>query len=69
MERIKQLLLQIFTWWSGQTLSMRLATWWRGELVGGLGGDHRESMDWSSSLEFLRASPMSDTEFKRLARG
>jgi len=27
----------------------------RGELVGGMGGDHRETMDWSSSLEFLRA--------------
>ncbi len=26
----------------------------RGELVGGLGGDHRESLDWSSSLEFMR---------------
>jgi sarcosine oxidase, subunit beta len=27
----------------------------RGELVGGMGLDHGESMDWSSSLEFLRA--------------
>ncbi len=27
----------------------------RGELVGGLGGDHRETMDWGSSLEFVRA--------------
>ncbi len=26
----------------------------RGEMVGGLGGDHRESMDWGSSLEFMR---------------
>lgn len=26
----------------------------RGELVGGMGGSHRESMDWGSSLEFLR---------------
>ncbi len=26
----------------------------RGELVGGLGGHHEESLDWGSSLEFLR---------------
>ncbi len=26
----------------------------RGELVGGLGGHHEESLDWSSSLDFLR---------------
>ena len=34
MERMKQLLLQIFTWWNGQTLGTRLWTWWYGELVG-----------------------------------
>ena len=34
MERIKQLLLQIFTWWNGQTVGTRLWTWWSGELVG-----------------------------------
>lgn len=27
----------------------------RGELVGGMGTHHEESMDWSSSLEFMRA--------------
>lgn len=26
----------------------------RGELIGGLGGHHEESLDWSSSLDFLR---------------
>jgi NADH:ubiquinone oxidoreductase subunit len=34
MERIKQVLLQIFTWWNGQTLGTRVWTWWRGEFVG-----------------------------------
>jgi NADH:ubiquinone oxidoreductase subunit len=34
MERVKQLLLQIFTWWNGQTAGTRLWTWWSGDLVG-----------------------------------
>jgi NADH:ubiquinone oxidoreductase subunit len=34
MERIKQLLLEIFTWWNGQTLGTRVWTWWYGEFVG-----------------------------------
>jgi NADH:ubiquinone oxidoreductase subunit len=34
MERIKWLLLGIFTWWNGQTAGTRLWTWWSGELVG-----------------------------------
>ncbi|HUE44961.1 MAG TPA: NADH:ubiquinone oxidoreductase subunit NDUFA12 [Aestuariivirgaceae bacterium] len=31
---MKQLLLQIFTWWNGQTAGTRLWTWWSGDLVG-----------------------------------
>lgn len=31
---MKQLLLQIFTWWNGQTLGTRLHTWRKGERVG-----------------------------------
>ena len=31
---MKQLLLQIFTWWNGQTLGARFWTWRAGELVG-----------------------------------
>lgn len=34
MQRLKQFLLQTFTWWNGQTMGTRLWTWWRGELVG-----------------------------------
>jgi NADH:ubiquinone oxidoreductase subunit len=34
MDGIKRLLLQIFTWWNGQTLGTRLWTWWSGDLVG-----------------------------------
>ena len=34
MNALKQLLLEILTWWNGQTLSLRLYTWWRGEFVG-----------------------------------
>lgn len=34
MERLKQLLLQTFTWWNGQTIGTRLWTWWYGEFVG-----------------------------------
>ena len=31
---MKQLLLEILTWWNRETLSLRLSTWWRGEFVG-----------------------------------
>ncbi len=31
---MKQLILQIFTWWNGQTLGTRLHTWRRGKPVG-----------------------------------
>lgn len=31
---MKTLLLQIFTWWNGQTLGTRFFTWRAGELVG-----------------------------------
>lgn len=31
---MKDWLLQIFTWWSGQTIGTRLYTWRNGELVG-----------------------------------
>lgn len=31
---MKQLLLEILTWWNRETLSLRLYTWWRGEFVG-----------------------------------
>jgi NADH:ubiquinone oxidoreductase subunit len=31
---MKELLLQIFTWWNGQTLGTRFHTWRRGERVG-----------------------------------
>jgi NADH:ubiquinone oxidoreductase subunit len=34
MERLKRWLLQILTWWNGQTLGTRVWTWWRGEFVG-----------------------------------
>ena len=34
MQRLKQLLLQTFTWWNGQTIGTRLWTWWSGEFVG-----------------------------------
>jgi NADH:ubiquinone oxidoreductase subunit len=31
---VKQLLLQIFTWWNGQTIGTRFFTWRAGEFVG-----------------------------------
>ncbi len=31
---MKQFLLQVFTWWNGQTLGTRFHTWRRGKLVG-----------------------------------
>lgn len=31
---MKQLLLQLFTWWNGQTLGTRFFTWRKGERVG-----------------------------------
>jgi NADH:ubiquinone oxidoreductase subunit len=31
---IKDFLLQVFTWWNGQTLGTRFYTWRKGELVG-----------------------------------
>lgn len=31
---MKQLLLQIFTWWNGQTVGTRFFTWRKGERVG-----------------------------------
>lgn len=31
---MKQLFLQIFTWWNGQTIGTRFFTWRKGELVG-----------------------------------
>jgi NADH:ubiquinone oxidoreductase subunit len=31
---MKTLLLQIFTWWSGQTIGVRFHTWRHGERVG-----------------------------------
>lgn len=31
---MKQFILQIFTWWNGQTLGTRFHTWRRGKLVG-----------------------------------
>jgi NADH:ubiquinone oxidoreductase subunit len=31
---MKQLLLEILTWWNRETLSLRLWTWWCGEFVG-----------------------------------
>ncbi|HMB48966.1 MAG TPA: NADH:ubiquinone oxidoreductase subunit NDUFA12 [Afifellaceae bacterium] len=31
---MKAFLLQIFTWWNGQTMGTRFYTWRRGELVG-----------------------------------
>ena len=31
---MKQLLLQVFTWWNGQTLGTRFHTWRKGEHVG-----------------------------------
>lgn len=31
---MKQLLLQIFTWWNGQTIGTRFLTWRKGEFVG-----------------------------------
>jgi NADH:ubiquinone oxidoreductase subunit len=31
---MKQFILQIFTWWNGQTLGTRFMTWRKGELVG-----------------------------------
>lgn len=31
---MKQLLLQIFTWWNGQTIGTRFHTWRKGEQVG-----------------------------------
>ncbi len=31
---MKQFLLQIFTWWNGQTMGTRFYTWRKGELVG-----------------------------------
>ncbi|WP_350333856.1 NADH:ubiquinone oxidoreductase subunit NDUFA12 [Coralliovum pocilloporae] len=31
---MKQLLLQIFTWWNGQTMGTRFFTWRKGEFVG-----------------------------------
>ena len=34
MDRIKQILVQLLTWWNGATLGTRLATWRRGEEVG-----------------------------------
>jgi NADH:ubiquinone oxidoreductase subunit len=34
MNRVKEFLLQFFTWWNSATLSLRLFTWWRGEFVG-----------------------------------
>lgn len=33
-EQMKSLLLQIFTWWRGQTIGTRFYTWRRGERVG-----------------------------------
>ena len=31
---MKQLLLEIFTWWNSQTFGTRVYTWWKGEFVG-----------------------------------
>ena len=31
---MKNLLLQLFTWWNGQTLGTRFYTWRKGELIG-----------------------------------
>lgn len=31
---MKQFLLQVFTWWNGQTLGTRFHTWRKGQLVG-----------------------------------
>ena len=31
---MKSFLLQIFTWWNGQTMGTRFHTWRKGELVG-----------------------------------
>ena len=31
---MKNFLLQVFTWWNGQTLGTRFWTWWAGEFVG-----------------------------------
>ena len=32
--RLKEFLLQVFTWWNGQTLGTRFYTWRKGEFIG-----------------------------------